>query len=100
MQKTGENKDLNKLLTAIEKSGFDIKEDPFASYLFGVILKDLNEKEEARKYFINSLNKFPYLWSAWVDLCLILEQSDYVNFFFLIFFLRFFFLIFFLKFFS
>lgn len=78
MQKSAENKNLNKLLTAIEQSEYEIKEDPFASYLFGVILKDLDGKEEAKKYFINSLNKFPYLWSAWVELCSLLDQDDYV----------------------
>ena len=80
MEKSEENKDLNKLLNAIEKSGYDIREDAFSSYLFGVILKDLNEREEAKKFFINSLNKFPYLWSAWVELCLLLEQNDYVKY--------------------
>lgn len=41
----------------------------------------LNEQErtkEARKVFIQSLNEFPYNWSAWLELCKIIESEDLV----------------------
>ena len=37
-------------------------------YLLGVILKQKNNKEEAREVFIEALNKMPLLWSAWLEL--------------------------------
>jgi hypothetical protein len=36
--------------------------------MFGVLLKQKNNKEEAREVFIEALNKMPLLWSAWLEL--------------------------------
>jgi anaphase-promoting complex subunit 8 len=74
------SKDLNKLLIAINKSEFNFDSNPFCLYLYGVILKDLDQKEEAKEMFIKSLNLFPFLWGAWIDLCLITKQNEYVIF--------------------
>lgn len=71
-------KDLNKLLIAMNKSEYNFHNNPFCLYLFGVILKDLDQKEEAKDVFIKCLNLFPFLWGAWIDLSLISKQSDYV----------------------
>ena len=37
-------------------------------YLLGVILKQKNNKDEAREVLIEALNKMPLLWSAWLEL--------------------------------
>lgn len=37
-------------------------------YLYGVILKEKNKKEEAKNVFVEALNKCPLLWSAWLEL--------------------------------
>ncbi len=37
-------------------------------YMFGVLLKQKNNKEEAREVFVEALNKMPLLWSAWLEL--------------------------------
>jgi len=41
-------------------------------YLYGLALKGLEKKELAIKAFISALNLNPFLWSAWVELCLII----------------------------
>jgi len=70
--------DLNKLLLAMNKSDHNFHNNPFCLYLYGVILKDLDQKEEAKECFIKCLNLFPFLWGAWIDLCTITKQTDYV----------------------
>ena len=45
-------------------------------YLLGVILKQKNNKEEAREVFIEALNKMPLLWSAWLELAQLIQQKD------------------------
>ena len=79
--KTNSSKELNKLLNSMKKSDFDFQNNPFCLYLYGTILKELDQKEEAKEIFINCLNIFPFLWGAWIDLCMISKQNDYVIFF-------------------
>jgi anaphase-promoting complex subunit 8 len=43
-------------------------------YLYGLILREQERLMEARQIFIESLNKFPYLWSCWIELCRIIES--------------------------
>lgn len=45
-------------------------------YLYGVILKERNKKEQAREVFIKALNKNPLLWSAWLEVGALLTPSD------------------------
>lgn len=45
-------------------------------YLLGVILKQKNNKDEAREVLIESLNKMPLLWSAWLELAQLCEQKS------------------------
>ena len=54
------------------------------NYLYGIILKDLKKYEEAKKYFIKSLNVCPFIWSCWVDLCFVIKQVGCKNSFNLI----------------
>jgi predicted Zn-dependent protease len=45
-------------------------------YLYGVILKEKNKKEEAKSVFAESLTKCPLLWSAWLELGALITQGD------------------------
>lgn len=49
--------------------------DPFCTYLLGIILRDLERKEEAKVAFITALQKFPLNWSAWYDLTKLFESK-------------------------
>ena len=42
--------------------------DAFHFYIKGVCLRELNRDEEAIEAFIESVNRFPYNWSAWRSL--------------------------------
>lgn len=48
-------------------------------YLYGLVLREQERSREARKLFIECLNEFPYLWSAWIELCKIIESEDLVG---------------------
>lgn len=45
-------------------------------YLYGVILKEKNKKEEAKAVFAEALTKSPLLWSAWLELGALITQGD------------------------
>ena len=45
-------------------------------YLFGVILKQRGNVEEAREMLTAALNKMPLLWSAWLELALIMKHDS------------------------
>ena len=48
-------------------------------YLYGLVLKETMKKEEAKEIFIKVLNIFPCFWSAWVELCKLMEEEDHVR---------------------
>jgi tetratricopeptide (TPR) repeat protein len=45
-------------------------------YLYGVVLKEKNRKDEAKQVFLQALNKAPLLWSAWLELSSLLSQKE------------------------
>lgn len=47
-------------------------------YLYGLVLKETMKKDEAKEVFIKVLNTFPCFWSAWVELCKLIEEEDHV----------------------
>jgi anaphase-promoting complex subunit 8 len=46
-------------------------------YVYGVALKQRNKKEQAKKVLVEALNKFPLLWSAWIELNSLCKREDY-----------------------
>lgn len=48
-------------------------------YLYGLVLKETMKKDEAKEVFIKVLNAFPCFWSAWVELCKLIEEEDHVR---------------------
>jgi len=55
--------------------------DVFSLYLFGVICKEVNQLAEARAVLKQTLNSFPYLWSAWLELLSISKTNDMTDLF-------------------
>jgi tetratricopeptide (TPR) repeat protein len=47
-------------------------------YLYAMVLKDLQRKEEAKKLFIYVLNLLPTFWSAWLELARLLDKDSIV----------------------
>lgn len=47
-------------------------------YLYGMILKEQQRLADARQVLVESLNKFPYLWSCWIELCGVIESENLV----------------------
>ena len=39
--------------------------DCFGMYVYGLVLTAAREKAKARKYLIQAIRRFPYLWPAW-----------------------------------
>jgi len=46
-------------------------------YLYGLVLKETMQKDDAKKVFIKVLNAFPCFWSAWLELCKLIEEEDH-----------------------
>jgi len=44
-------------------------------YLIGIIFKEGNRKSEAREAFVKSLQQMPCLWTAWLELGSLVDQS-------------------------
>jgi hypothetical protein len=75
--KHSNNKDLYKLYQSLKLH--EQKEElssPFIIYLYGVILKEMNLLEEAHTALLRSLQLFPFLWSAWIELTIISKKND------------------------
>lgn len=82
--KFGKNMPTNKYAKNIEriyskhfKKG---KLDDLNCYLYGLALKDMEKTEQAISAFIMALNKNPFLWSAWLELCTIIcHKYDFTD---------------------
>jgi hypothetical protein len=83
-QEIRENKDekiSNREIKKIYNELKEIKEkDSYLNYLFGIILKEINRKEESIEYFIQSINENEYLWSSWMELISITNEKEVVIF--------------------
>lgn len=45
-------------------------------YMLGVILRQKNNKEQAKEVFVEALNKMPLLWSAWLELAQLVDHKN------------------------
>lgn len=50
--------------------------DPFLKYLLGIVLKEMNRKNEAISFFIQSVNTYPLLWSSWDELIHLCKERE------------------------
>jgi anaphase-promoting complex subunit 8 len=73
-------------LTALEKEFSELYKqknlDGYGIYLYGVVLKELDQRENLQSIFQESVNMAPFLWSAWQELaatCTDRESLDTLN---------------------
>eukprot|EP00250_Pteridium_aquilinum_P025082 c3012_g1_i1 orf=380-2110(+) len=50
--------------------------DPFGTYLYGVVLHELDRKAEARTVLCMSVNAYPWNWSSWLELQALCSDHD------------------------
>eukprot|EP00941_MAST-03F_sp_MAST-3F-sp1_P005369 g5369.t1 len=53
--------------------------DGFGCYLYSMILRAQDSKAEARRAIIKALNKYPLIWSAWVDLAVLCTSKEILD---------------------
>jgi hypothetical protein len=56
-----------------------IEPSPFILYLYAIICKEMKIINQAKSALIKSLNIFPFLWPAWVELALLSKQNEMVR---------------------
>ncbi|XP_046857700.1 cell division cycle protein 23 homolog [Xenia sp. Carnegie-2017] len=71
---TIKNKNLLQLKNELSKNQKSL--DGFSFYLFGVVLKELDLKQEALEMFEQSVGKEPLLWSSWLEIALLYSTKD------------------------
>lgn len=49
--------------------------DAFGLYLYAIVLNALKSKVQARDVLVQTVNAYPYIWSAWVDLALLCDSK-------------------------
>ncbi|XP_026436292.1 anaphase-promoting complex subunit 8-like [Papaver somniferum] len=64
---------LERELSAQRKNGTI---DPFGLYLYGVVLKEKGRKDLARTVLVESVNNYPWNWSAWSELQCLCTTND------------------------
>ncbi|KAI3985197.1 hypothetical protein MKX01_015131 [Papaver californicum] len=50
--------------------------DPFGLYLYGIVLKEKGRKDLARTVLVESVNNYPWNWSAWSELQCLCTTND------------------------
>ncbi|KAL0096862.1 anaphase promoting complex subunit 8 [Phycomyces blakesleeanus] len=56
--------------------GYDKGElDAFCLYLYGVVLRKRKEYFKAAKVLLRSIHEYEYNWSAWMELCMIVQDE-------------------------
>lgn len=53
--------------------------DPFGLYLYGLVLKEKGNENLARKVLVESVNSYPWNWSAWSELQSLCTTVDILN---------------------
>jgi anaphase-promoting complex subunit 8 len=53
--------------------------DPFLFYIYGVVLKGMNQKQEAIGAFVEAVNGYPLLWAAWQELIALSTNKEVVS---------------------
>ena len=74
------NTELQAIERELEKFYKQNKLNEINLYLYGLVLKQQEKLIQAKEIFLKVLNKFPCFWSAWLELCKIIENEDIVIF--------------------
>ncbi len=84
---TTRNRELVGLIQILESwfadraaKGQDSSNQGWLEYLYGVILIKERSLEKGKEWLLRSLNRYPYNWSAWLELCDLLEDFNEANF--------------------
>lgn len=75
----GELDTLERELVALRRNGTI---DSFCLYLYGLVLKEKGNENLARTVLVESVNRFPWNWSAWTELqslCTTIEKLNSLN---------------------
>ncbi|KAM2978375.1 hypothetical protein FF2_015196 [Malus domestica] len=72
----GELVSLERELSTLRKNGTI---DPFGLYLYGLVLKDKGSKSLALTVLVESVNSYPWNWSAWSELQSLCTTVDVLN---------------------
>ncbi|KAJ8632128.1 hypothetical protein MRB53_025464 [Persea americana] len=67
---------LERELSALRKSGAI---DSFGLYLYGVVLRERGREDLARTVLVESVNSYPWNWSAWTELQSLCTTLDLLN---------------------
>eukprot|EP01096_Ripella_sp_DP13-Kostka_P001431 TRINITY_DN11699_c0_g2_i1.p1 TRINITY_DN11699_c0_g2~~TRINITY_DN11699_c0_g2_i1.p1 ORF type:complete len:435 (+),score=153.41 TRINITY_DN11699_c0_g2_i1:48-1307(+) len=81
-QTTVENQELQPLKEELEKMHSEGDLDPFEMYLYGLVLKELDQHNESRQLLAESCSQYPWNWSAWTalsSLCLEISHLSAVT---------------------
>ncbi|XP_062509476.1 cell division cycle protein 23 homolog [Corticium candelabrum] len=67
-KKEKSTKHLQSLKIELSQLYEDKKLDGYSLYLYGIVLKELDQRDKLRGLFEECVNKTPFLWSAWQEL--------------------------------
>lgn len=67
---------LERELSTLRKNGTI---DPFCLYLYGLVLKQKGSESLARTVLVESVNSYPWNWSAWTELQSLCKKVDILN---------------------
>ncbi|KAF3454077.1 hypothetical protein FNV43_RR04524 [Rhamnella rubrinervis] len=67
---------LERELSTLRKNGTI---DPFGLYLYGLVLKEKGSENVARSVLVESVNSYPWNWSAWSELQSLCTKVDTLN---------------------
>lgn len=70
------NKNLKELQAEFRQLKEDGKLDGFGLFLYGLVLKERDRPKEARGILCESVNKYPWNWSAWKQLSSLCKDKD------------------------
>lgn len=70
------NKELLGLKSALATRVDNGQLDGYGYYLYGIVLKELKQKEDARQMLLRSVHLCPLLWSSWQELAKLCDNRD------------------------
>jgi anaphase-promoting complex subunit 8 len=78
------NANLKQLHTELSVLHGQGKLDGFGLYLFGMVLKEMGSKQKdsaitAKSVLLESVNAYPWNWSAWLDLATFCSDKEYLQ---------------------
>ncbi|KAK9104736.1 hypothetical protein Scep_021580 [Stephania cephalantha] len=73
------NRELTSLENELSKQLKNETIDPFGLYLYGIVLKERGREDLARTVLVESVNSYPWNWSAWSELQSLCSTIDILN---------------------